>query len=269
MSLITRLLSSPPGLPLGRIIHAWTLRHQTRSQSLATSLFRNVRQISAFEGPLSDLSGGRQLRVLVAGCSLGCEAYTLAGYLAARFPALAVSIDAFDIDPGAVEHARGAIYGREHMPEGVFHGPFADVAEALVESSGEQWRIKENVARTVRFDVGDALVKNSMNSGQYDVVLAQNFMVHMDDIRAGLALNAMADCVRPGGAMLLGGMTLDMREKATAAVGLVPIDWNIEAIHNEDIVRRNAWPFAYWSLEPLDLARPDWKARYATIFRKV
>ncbi len=268
MGIIANVLALPFGQPLGRVIHARALGRQGRSQSLATSLFRNVLQLSALEGPLADLPAKGQMRVLVAGCSIGCEAYTLAGYLSARFPALEVAIEAFDIDPVAVEHARSGLYSPEFVKEAVFQGPFADVANALLSRSGEDWSIKPEIAQRASFDVGDALEERPLDVGRFDLVLAQNFMVHMDDVRAGRALSAMSACVRPGGAMFLGGMTLDMRAGATSSVGLVPVDWNISAIHDEDIVRRNAWPFAYWSLEPLDDSRQDWKARYSTIFRK-
>jgi SAM-dependent methyltransferase len=268
VGLIASVLASSFGQPLGRVIHARALGRQERSQSLATSLFRNVLQLSVFEGPLADLPEKGQMQVLVAGCSIGCEAYTLAGYLAARFPALEVVIEAFDIDPGAVDHARAGLYSSQYVNDAVFQGPFADVAKTLLERSGGDWSIRPEVARRVSFDVGDALVERLQDIGRFDVVLAQNFMVHMDDTSAGQALRVMSACVRPEGAMLLGGMTLDMRAGATSSVGLVPVDWSIRTIHDEDTVRRNAWPFAYWSLEPLDDSRSDWKARYSTIFRK-
>jgi SAM-dependent methyltransferase len=268
VGMIGRFLSSSTGQPLGRVIHAHALGRHERSQSLTTSLFRNVQQLSALEGPLSDLPAKSQMRVLVAGCSLGCEAYTLAGYLAARFPALNVLIEAFDIDPGAIKHARTGLYSPEFVNAAVFDSPFADVAKTLLDRSGDDWSIRPEIARRVSFDVGDALAERPQDNGRFDLVLAQNFMVHMDDTRAGQVMKAMSACVRPGGAMFLGGMTLDMRAGATSSVGLVPVDWNIKAIHDEDSVRRNAWPFAYWSLEPLDSKRSDWKARYSTIFRK-
>jgi SAM-dependent methyltransferase len=269
VGIIANVLASSIGQPLGQVIHARALGRQERSQSLATSLFRNVLQLSALEGPLGDLPAKGHMQVLVAGCSIGCEAYTLAGYLASRFPALDIVIKAFDIDPDAVEHARAGIYSSQYVNDTVFCSPFADVARTLLSPAGRDWSIRPEIARHVSFAVDDALVERPQDTARFDLVLAQNFMVHMDDTRAGRALRAMSACVRSGGAMLLGGMTLDMRAGATSSVGLAPVDWNIRAIHDEDTVRRNAWPFAYWSLEPLDDSRHDWKARYSTVFRKM
>jgi SAM-dependent methyltransferase len=268
MGLATQFFASPLGRPLGRVVHARALAGQERSQSLATSLFRNVRQLSAFEGPLRDVLTGPRLRVLVAGCSIGCEAYTLAGYLRARFAGLNAQIEAFDINEAAVGHARTGLYGSEYVDETVFRGPFADVAQNLILKDGENWRVRPEAARTVRFDVGDALEPRPDDAAAFDVVLAQNFMVHMNDAMARQALAAMAACLRSGGVMFLGGMTLDMRADATRAAGLSAVNWNIREIHDEDVVRRNAWPFAYWSLEPLDDRLPDWQSRYGTLFRK-
>lgn len=259
---------SAVGRPLGRLIHAARLRQQERSQSLATTLFRNTRQLGAFEAPLADLSGQAELKVLIAGCSIGCEAYTLAGYLKTRFPALAFAIKAFDIDPSAIEQAEAGVYGPVYLREEVFRGPFADVARGLVERDGASWRIRPEVKPHLAFSVDDALRQRPDEAEGYDAVFAQNFMVHMDDATATRALVNLAACLRPGGAMFLGGMTLDMRGAATRRAGLEPVDWQVQAIHDEDHVRRNAWPFAYWALEPYDGDRSDSLARYATIFRK-
>jgi len=257
-----------PGRALGRLIHAQRMRQQERGQSLATSLFRNIRQLSAFGDPLADLAAAPRLDVLVAGCSIGCEPYTLAGYLAVRFPALPAAIHAFDIDASAVERAAAGLYGPEHLNETVFSGPFADVAAGLVAREDGGWRINAAVASRVEFAVDDALRPRPLDAGRFDAVFAQNFMVHMDDGTATRALLNLAECVRPGGAMFLGGMTLDMRAAATRRAGLSPVDWRIREIHDEDMVRRNAWPFAYWALEPYDAGRSDSVERYATIFRK-
>jgi SAM-dependent methyltransferase len=259
---------SPPGRALGRLIHAARLRQQPRRQSLATSLFRNIRQVSAFEEPLKDIPSRGRMDILVAACSIGCEAYTVAGFLAARFPDLTFAIEAFDIDPSAIEHARAAAYGPEHLNEAVFDGPFADAARALVERNGTGWRIRSDILDRMTFSVDDALLKRPEDDERYDAIFAQNFMVHMDDATATQALVSLASRLRHGGAMFLGGMTLDMRAAATRRAGLEPVDWRVAEIHDEDHVRRNAWPFAYWSLEPFDGSRPDSLARYATIFRK-
>jgi len=259
---------SAAGRAIGRLIHAATLRQQKRSQSLATALFRNINQVSAFEGPLADLPAAGAMNLLVAGCSIGCEAYTLAGYLAARFPTLTFAVEAFDIDPGAIEQAKAALYGPQHLNEAVFAGPFADVARRLLVRDGANWRIEPDVARRLNFSIDDALAERPDQADRYDAVLAQNFMVHMDDSLAAKVLANLAARLRPGGAMFIGGMGLDMRTAATRAVGLAPVDWRVTEVHDEDHVRRNAWPFAYWSLEPYDDARPDHLRRYATIFRK-
>jgi chemotaxis methyl-accepting protein methylase len=159
VGMIGRFLSSSTGQPLGRVIHSHALGRHERSQSLTTSLFRNVLQLSALEGPLSDLPAKGKMRVLVAGCSIGCEAYTLAGFMAARFPLLDVVIEAFDIDPVAVEHAHSGRYSPEFVNDVVFQGQFADVANTLLSRSGEYWVIRPEIKQRVSFAVGDALVE--------------------------------------------------------------------------------------------------------------
>ena len=77
-----RLFDLAPARWVGRYIYNWRRRHQPPTQSTTTRFFRNLQQLAALEGPLSNLTKTGNLSVLVAGCSYGCEAYSLAGLLA-------------------------------------------------------------------------------------------------------------------------------------------------------------------------------------------
>jgi hypothetical protein len=43
----------------------------------------------------------------------------------------------------------------------------------------------------------------------------------------------------------------------------------IAEIHDGDPTLRADWPWGWWSLEPFDRRRRDWRMRYATAFRIV
>ena len=92
------LFNFAPSRLIGRYIYDWQQRrHQLRTQSTSTKFFRNLQQLAALEGPLANLTKTGNLSVLVAGCSYGCEAYSLGGFLALRFPRLNWRITAVDI----------------------------------------------------------------------------------------------------------------------------------------------------------------------------
>jgi SAM-dependent methyltransferase len=261
------IFSSPAGLPLGRLIYKGVSRTRPRSQSLATTFFRNIRQLGIFEGPLADVLRGPSPRILVAACSIGCEAWTLAGYLKHRVGLTNFSLLALDIDAEAVASTQAGVYGDRHMPGEVARELAGDLIDVMFTRDGEEWRIRDDLRRHVSVQQGDVLSPAFAALGQFDLVLGQNFMIHMGEAMARQAFAALAARVRSGGAMFAAGVDLDLRTKEAKRLGLTPVDWRVEAIHEEDHVRRGAWPFTYWSLEPYDRKVGDPVRRYATVYR--
>ena len=49
--------------------------------------------------------------------------------------------------------------------------------------------------------------------------------------------------------------------------GFVPVTEKLAAIHDGDPSLREGWPWCTWGLEPLDMERADWVARYAMVYR--
>jgi hypothetical protein len=268
MGLLTSLLSTPPGLPIGRAIHRRVLARQPRSQSLATSFFRNLKQLGVLEGPLAGIAGRRPLRVLVAGCSLGCEAYALAGFLRHRLGVQDFAVTALDIDPEAVAFGAAGIYAAAHLPTGAARDEARDLIAQMFAQDGDAWRIRDDLKAHMTFMQGDVLAPAFAGLGRFDLVLGQNFLIHMDDAMARRALATLADRVDADGAIFLSGVDLDLRVAEATRNGLRPIDWNIKALHEEDHVRRGGWPWAYWGLEPFSPGASDPVRRYATIYRR-
>lgn len=263
-----RLFDLPPLHGLGRSIHARRASRQVRFQSTATRFFRNLKQFEALQGPLAPLvSTEGPLCILVAGCSFGCEAYSLAGYLAVEFPCLQWTIDAFDISQPAVAVAQRACYGPRHGLADRLESAAKRYAQRLFERQGDEWTIVADIRQRVQVSHGDLLADDFSADHGYDLVLAQNFLVHMEENDAAEAFARIVRAVKPGGAIFVGGMDLDRKVALIEAHHLSPVDWEIESIHDSDEMRRSAWPWGYWTLEPLDRSRPDYTARYSTIFR--
>jgi chemotaxis methyl-accepting protein methylase len=261
------IFSSPAGLPLGRLIYRGVSRTRPRSQSLATTFFRNIRQLGVLEGPLADVLQGPSPRILVAACSLGCEPWTLAGYLKHRVGLTNFSVLAVDIDEAAVNATNTGIYGAAQLPLESVRERAGDLMDAMFTPINDQLRIRDDLRRHVRAHQGDVLSQDFAALGQFDLVLGQNFMIHMGEAMARQAFAALAARVRPGGAMFAAGVDLDLRMKEAKRLSLTPVDWRVEAIHEEDHVRRGAWPFTYWSLEPYDRKAADTVRRYTTVYR--
>ncbi|MEF8753056.1 MAG: CheR family methyltransferase [Accumulibacter sp.] len=268
VSLNQKLFDLPLLHGLGRSIHSRRLASEPRGQSTATRFFRNIPQLDALQGPLRELvAGGDGCRILVAGCSFGCEAYSLAAYLTVEFPALDWTIDAFDISHEAVAIAQRAVYGSKYGLADPLHGESRRYAARLLEPCGEAWSIAPDIRQHVRVSHGDLLASDFSATAGYDIVFAQNFLLHMDDATAAKAFARVVGATRPGGALFVAGMNLDGKLALVRSHRLIPVDWKIEAIHNSDQMRRSAWPWGYWTLEPIDAARPDFIMRYSTIFR--
>ena len=263
-----RLFDLPILRGIGRSIYARRAAGESRCQSTATRFFRNLKQLQALNGPLADLTDGRSpLRILVAGCSFGCEAYSLAGYLAVEAPQLEWTIDAFDISPEAVAVAQRATYGAKHGLTEPLESAWRPYAARLFQPCGNEQTIVADIRERVRVSHGDLLANDFTAAACYDIVFAQNFLVHMDAESAAEAFTRIVRAVKPAGALFVGGMDLDTKCALIGRHGLRPVDWEIESIHDSDQMRRSAWPWGYWTLEPLDRSRPDFTARYSTIFR--
>jgi chemotaxis protein methyltransferase CheR len=266
-TLLDAALGTGIGRAVGHAIYNTYGRTRSRSQSLSTSFFRNIAQLRALEGPLADIPARGRIRILNAASSTGCEAFSLGGYLADQFPDLDWSIDALDISPEAVAMANAAVYPASGLPAAM-DDDLARVRDLLFIRSGAELGVNPAIRQRIRFAEGDALSAEMAAGGPYDIVLGQNFMIHMDPDRAASAFANLVSAMRDDGALFVHGVDLDLKQNLVARHGLAPVDWRIAEIHDEDHVRRNAWPFYYWGLEPLDRAHRQFATRYASIYRK-
>jgi chemotaxis methyl-accepting protein methylase len=263
-----RLFDFAPARWVGKYIYNWRRRHQSPTQSTTTKFFRNLRQLAALEGPLSNLTKTGKMSILVAGCSYGCEAYSLGGLLALQYPLLNWAIVAVDISREALGIADAARYTAEYNL-GSARDDLARRLEARIfDRSGDEWTVVADIRQRVSFAYGDVLSGEFRQFKNYDLVLGQNFMIHMNDGSADAALRSLVAAVRSGGALFLGGMDLETKTNLLTAHNLVPLDWNIAGIHEADEMRRSAWPWYYWSLEPISPRHRDYLTRYSTIFLK-
>jgi chemotaxis protein methyltransferase CheR len=174
-----------------------------------TYFFRETAPFEAlFEQALPDLRPGAAtpgaLRVLLAGCSSGEEAYTLSIVARQHFVQLAgtaLTIDAFDVDRSRVEAARRGEYGRAS-----FRATGAEQLERyFTAAAAERWTVKPLLRGGVRFFHGNILEVDSFAAPlAYDAVFCRNVLIYFSEAALHLAVENFAAVLRSGGVLFLG-----------------------------------------------------------------
>jgi chemotaxis protein methyltransferase CheR len=145
----------------------------------------------------------KQLRIWSAACSTGQEAYSLAMMLRDDFPMLAswrIEIVGTDISPSVVSRAKDGIYSTFEVQRGL---PIQLLVKHF-EQTGEQWRIKPELKRTVDFRLFN-LLGDLAPLGQFDIVFCRNVLIYFDLPTKTRVLNNMHARLAKDGALVLGG----------------------------------------------------------------
>jgi chemotaxis methyl-accepting protein methylase len=263
------VLESVPVRDVGHLIHNLARKFGDRTQSTATYFLRNVPLLESVTEQLSELHPEGSLRLGIIGCSTGAEVYSLLWMIRSRFPSLTIVPVAMDISPEVVNVARAGRYKlgtpelRKPLPE--------ETMQQIFDRQGDDLTVKSWISEGIRWIVADARDQELMRKlGTQDVVLANNFLVHMMVPEATQCLTNLFRLLRPGGLFVCRGVDLHVRESVLKNSGLKPVTARIEEIHGADptIDAPKDWPWKYWGLEPLDKGRKNWQFRYASIFRE-
>lgn len=252
--------------------HSVTLLTARRQNFITTKFLRLPNQFDALTGPVVDFLApagtDRPLEIVVVGCSVGAEPYSAASELFRKRPGLQFTLRAFDIDPAVLVRAREARYSSNNVFQHA--GIDSEFVAATFDREGETYVVKDAIRRAVTFAVADVLdPRLKAVTGVADIVLAQNLLYNLRPRDAVRAFDNVCEILRPRGALFVDGMDLTQRTRLTRGHGLEPLDFRIEAIH-EDARRERArsWPWFYWGIEPYAAARQDRVRRYATVFLK-
>ena len=139
---------------------------------------------------------------------------------------------------------------------------------ALFDQDAENIAVKSWIKQGITWNVGDAGDAGLPAAlGSQDMVIANNFLCHMDSVEAERCLRNIVRLVAPQGYLFVSGVDLDVKTKVASELKWQPVEEQLEEIHEGDPCMREYWPFHYGGLEPIDKNRPDWKARYAATFR--
>lgn len=145
----------------------------------------------------------KQLRIWSAACSTGQEAYSLAMMLRDDFPMLSswrIEIVGTDISPSVVSRAKDGAYSTFEVQRGL---PIQLLVKHF-EQTGEQWRIKPELKKTVDFRLFN-LLGELAPLGQFDIIFCRNVLIYFDLPTKARVLDSMHGRLAKDGALVLGG----------------------------------------------------------------
>jgi SAM-dependent methyltransferase len=267
------LATVPPIRSYGNCLHTLVRLRATRGQNFGTLFLRNRPQLELIRRLSAQKSNGSPLRISVLACSKGAEVYSILWTIRSARPDLKVITHAVDISKEVLEFAEKGIYSLKN-PEfsnaPIFERMTEKEIKEMFEREGDQVKIQPWIKEGIVWHLGDAGDPDMPNAlGPQDIVVANNFLCHMDPPDAERCLRNIARLVNPGGHIFVSGIDLDVRTKVARDLKWKPISDLVEDIHDGDPSVRGDWPWEWWGLEPFNKRRRDWNVRYASGFHVV
>jgi chemotaxis protein methyltransferase CheR len=174
-----------------------------------TYFFREDYQLNALvAGILPDLAArrpnGKPIRIWSLPCSSGEEPYSLAIYIlenwadADRYD---IEILGSDIDSAILAAAAAGIYGErslQRLTPDLIRRYFTKQKDGL-------YRISDDILRSIDFSRGNVVDPVFMRQFRgVDVIFCRNMLIYFDDQSRRETIEAMYDCLSPGGYICLG-----------------------------------------------------------------
>jgi SAM-dependent methyltransferase len=257
----------------GNFLHTLAKMQGIRGQAFATYFLRNRPQLELIKRLAERRTKVHALRIAVLGCSTGVEAYSVAWAIRAARPDLKLTLQAVDISRDAVEIGKRGMYsfaGSQWTNSDIFERMSDREIEEFFERVNDEMIVKSWIKEGIKWQVGDAGDREILDKlEEQDIVVANNFLCHMDPPMAERCLRNIARLVRPGGYVFVSGIDLDVRKRVADDLGWFPVEELLEDIHEGDRSITSLWPCHYAGLEPLNKSRHDWKRRYAAVFHLI
>jgi len=267
-----RVTVSTPARAYGRFLHGLVRLSAVRRQNFGTFFFRNRPLLKLIRRLAEDREWGSTLSIAFLACSNGSELYSVLWTIRCARPDLNVVSHAVDISPDILALAREGVYSLdtpELVPGRIFERMNVEEMRAMFDGNGDaRVAVKAGLKEGITWHVGDAGSPGFADVlGRHDMVVANNFLCHMEPPDAERCLRNVARLVKPGGYLFVSGIDLNVRTKAAVDLGWRPVRELLEDIHDGDPSMRDYWPWSYWSVEPLDKRRADWHVRYVSAFQ--
>ena len=238
-----------------------------------SAFLRNRPALELMRRLIRERAEGSTLNVAVLGCSIGAEVYSILWVLRSARPDLEIVVHAVDVSPEVVDIAEAGIYApgmSDVVDSGIFDRLTESEMQGMFDREGARARVKDWLREGIEWSVDDACDPELRSRlGSQDIVVANNFLCHLDPASAERCLRNIARLVEPGGYLFVSGVDLEVRTNVAGDLRWEPLADLLEEIHNADPSLRSHWPWEWAGLEPLDRRRSDWRTRYATAFRIV
>jgi len=255
----------------GRFLHRAACIQGLRAQAFSTFFLRNRPQLELMRRLVDRKGRGETLTVTVLGCSTGAEAYSIAWKIRSARPDLRLILNAVDISRQAVEFGSRGSYSLTEAQlsrTAIFERMTAPEMDQLFDRDRDTMTVKLWIKEGINWQVGDAGDSETLDLlGPQEMVIASNFLCHMDALEAERCLRNIGRLVRPNGYLFVSGIETDVRTKVAVDLGWEPLEDLREEIHEGEPYMRSLWPCHYAGLEPLNKRRVDWKIRYAAGFQ--
>jgi SAM-dependent methyltransferase len=255
----------------GGFLHTLARTQGSRGQSHTTFFLRNRPQLELIQRLAARSMTGAALRVAVLGCSTGAEAYSVAWAIRSAHPSVELILEAVDISEQAVRVGKGGVYSPKQsqlVDANIFERMTEDEISEFFDRDGDRLTVKLWIRKGIKWLVGDAARADLFDIvGSHDLVIANNFLCHMNVSAAEQCLRNIGHLVNPGGYLFVSGIDLDVRTIVARDLGWTPIEELLDEIHEGDSCMGPLWPFHYGGLEPMNKRRQDWRLRYAAAFQ--
>jgi chemotaxis methyl-accepting protein methylase len=267
----SRVRDLHPVRSYGAWLHTLVCLSARRQQFFGTFFLRNRPALELMRRLARQTPHGSTLRIIVLGCSIGAEVYSILWTIRSVRPDLKVLLDAVDVSQEMLSFAEKGIYAPDTsqlVGASIFERLTKAEMVEMFDWEGDQAKIKSWLRQGITWHLRDAADPELVNIlGPQDMVVASNFLCHMPPAEAEKCLASIAQLVSPGGYLFVSGVDLNVRTKTALDLGWEPIRELIVEIHDGDRSVRADWPWQWWGLEPLNRKRHDWQTRYAAAFR--
>jgi chemotaxis methyl-accepting protein methylase len=269
-SLPRSVIASYPIRLYGDFLNTLVRKHSSRGQLHCTFFLRNRPALELMRRLVDRTAHRDTLRVAVLGCSTGAEAYSIAWRIRSARPELTLILTAIDISEKAVEFAKSGVYvidGCQFTGTDLFDSLTAAEIAELFDRDSNVAQVKSSIRDAIRWRVGDATDPAIVEAlGPQDIVVANNFLCHMESPVAIKCLHNIGRLLDRGGYLFVSGVDLDVKTKVAQQQGWIPVEEHLEEVHNGDPRMTRDWPFNYSSLEPFNKRKRNWRLRYAQVF---
>lgn len=268
----------PPSVSNMSLIHSYgsfllylVRLRANRVSSFGTLFMRNRPQLELISRLSNKIGNGSPLKISVLACSKGAEVYSILWTIRNTRLDLKITTYAIDISQKILDFAKEGVYSlasQEYSDKQIFERLTDKEMREMFDISENQAEIKPWLKEGIIWcfgDAGDPEVVNFLEP--QDLVVANNFLCHMDPPEAEKCLRNIGQMVKPGGYLVVSGIDLDVRTKVAHDLDWKPIEDLMEEIHDGDPSLRRDWPWKYWGLEPFNKTRQDWIFRYASVFQ--